>query len=289
MLLFFVLSITLISSAVFFFVLPYVFQLHKPRNIIIVSQDLAQSEAVVFVHISPQTEKTILAVLNGSDRVEVLGGYGQYSIQSLYALVQLDGKGDHFVRAAFSHALGVMIDEVVLVSGLSHERARTASLAELLQPVVFQGDSGLRWRDRLELYFAARTYRRNEIRPSEARQIAPLLGAHPLISETQARSCQIAVVNTTSTPGLASGVGQLLEKSGAIVVRVASDTTAAYEKTGFVIKETSLGCAELALKAAQVFPYVPTIEYSADLPQRYRADMVIMAGSDLAETARLAE
>jgi hypothetical protein len=275
-------TVGLIVSAVYFLVLPQVFQIAEPTNIVIVSKDLEKSEAVVFVHFAPHLKKSVLSIFNGADRVAVLGGYGQYSIQSLYTLLQLEGKDQHFVRAAFSHALGVIVDEVIVVEGLTKEDVRTKELSTLVTPLLFQQKSGLSWQRRVALLTTARTFRNNETEMAQDVRPSELLRSYPLIIGTDAQECQVAVVNTTRTPKLATGVSQLLETAGAIVVRVANNAVE-QDSTVFFVKTSSTACSKVAAKASHLFPYVPEIQENSKISQQYRAELVIMVGKDLGE------
>ncbi len=266
----------------YFTILPRVFQVTQPTNIVIVSKDLQKAEAVVLVHFSPQLRRSAIALFDGSERVEVLGGYGQYSIQSLYTLLQLDGKDPQFVRAAFSHALGVVVDEVVAVEGLTKSDVEQKELHTLLQPLIWSTTSGLSWQKRATYFMTAKGFRANETRIDKKNNLLDALKGYPLLTESDAQECQIAVVNTTNTPKLASGVSQLLEMAGAMVVRVGNDTTR-FDKSVFFIKTESPACARVITKAQHVFPYLPEVVVDAAKTQQYRASLVLMVGADLGQ------
>ncbi len=281
-LLLFFLFVALLIGIGYFAIVPRVFQVTESTNIVIVSKDLQKAETVVLVHFSPQLRRSAIALFDGSERVEVLGGYGQYSIQSLYTLLQLDGKDAQFVRAAFSHALGVVVDEVVAVEGLTKSDAEQKELHTLLQPLMWSTTSGLSWQERVTLFMTAKGFRANEIHLDKKNNLLDSLKGYALITESDAQECQIAVVNTTTTPKLASGVSQLLEMAGAMVVRVGNDTNK-LEKSVFFVKSESPACSRVITKAQHVFPYLPEVVLDAAKTQQYRANLVLMVGTDLGQ------
>lgn len=270
----------LFFALTYWVLLPQFFTFDSARTVVVTSRNPGQSDGVVLAYFAPQVQKTFVFIVDGSEQVEALGGYGAYSIQSLYSLLVLDKRDNHFIRGAFSHALGVPVDAVVAVEKLTTSDLESQNLTMLLQSQLFSSPTSLK--ERLELLTTARVFQTNETRLVKKTSLLQTITAYPLIDEATARACEVAVVNTTKIPNLASGISQLLELSGAVVVRITS-TDQEQAHSLFITSDASTECQSVVSRAAQVFPNPPAVEVSQDATQRYRADVVIFIGSDLGE------
>jgi len=94
--------------------------------------------------------------------------------------------------------------------------------------------------------------------------------------------CSIAVVNTTSTPGLASLIGTALERSGLFVARLTSNVTQTAES--LVLSDGTPECREV-VELVQTFSPTGAAVVDETAAQRYRARVILLVGQDLDLTA----
>jgi hypothetical protein len=93
--------------------------------------------------------------------------------------------------------------------------------------------------------------------------------------------CPVAVVNSSTQPGLATVFARLLEKDGFSVVRRDGGCEVLPESVLFVDQETE-ACQLLMSRFKQLMPE-KNIKYDRELTQRYRSSAVIFLADDLSK------
>src|SRR5579859_4708194 len=68
---------------------------------------------ILLAHLSPKEHKVDLVFFKPELKSEVIGGYGDYQLQSLWPLLNIDHKDTHFLSAAGTYFLQNVIDEVI--------------------------------------------------------------------------------------------------------------------------------------------------------------------------------
>jgi hypothetical protein len=93
----------------------------------------------------------------------------------------------------------------------------------------------------------------------------------------------VAIINTTSFDGLAGRIAELLENQNYRVVRAISDTTQTEKTLVLVSDEAASDCGVIIGKLEKLVP--GGVEERKDSAEtlRYRADVVVKLGADLAQ------
>ncbi|MBP9820001.1 LytR C-terminal domain-containing protein [Candidatus Woesebacteria bacterium] len=103
----------------------------------------------------------------------------------------------------------------------------------------------------------------------------------PVVTPQTARACPVAVVNTTTTSGLAQEASQFLERSGIVVVRTASDQKSMVESRVTITQQADVVCEQLARRLKPFFaPDSSGVVERSEKVEEYRAAMMIELGSD---------
>ncbi|NCN45170.1 MAG: hypothetical protein COU63_04055 [Candidatus Pacebacteria bacterium CG10_big_fil_rev_8_21_14_0_10_36_11] len=214
--------------------------------------------------------------------VEVLvGDYGFYRFQAIYPLLSsIEKKPFNFVRSTYSFSLGTILDTVWLVNEplknwQNGVDIRQEFFSKELLNLPLNFSHKLAW---LALTIDART----EI------FFHPTLEKLPLTKNLSGLSttsfvCSVALVNTTSTQGLAGKIDDLLHQGNFSVVRV-TNSTQELNQTQIIINtnlQNNGDCKNVQAKIEKIVP--GKIEYIEDdsQTQQYRADLVVKLGNDI--------
>ena len=219
--------------------------------------------------------------IDAEAQTEVMGGYGTYRFQAVYPLLELEGKDRSYIRSTMGLSMGMLVDELWPVDDNnlklnSSGQLRGFILPRLLQHWQIPMTSKLAW---LSLLMDQRVEVINQ-------QIITSLPAEAFLNQqfTQAEPlCTIALVNTTSTNGLAGRIAQLLESQNFRVVRTTSDDTSVEQTTAITTEEVSPDCELVLNKVTHLVP--GKVKQQADEPEtvRNRADLVVKLGTDLVQ------
>jgi hypothetical protein len=213
--------------------------------------------------------------------VEVAGGYSQYRFQAVYPLLLLEGKDQGYIRSAMSLTTGVLLDELWRVN-LSELKLETQSQ---LQQLLFTGllDNRQVVFSRKLAWLALLLDHRTEYVLQEPLTELPSGRFKELRFDFAQSSCTAAIINTTSFDGLAGRIADLLENQNYRVVRAISDTTQTEKTLVLVSDEAASDCAVVIGKLEKLVP--GGVEQQTDSAEtlRYRADVVVKLGEDLAQ------
>jgi len=95
--------------------------------------------------------------------------------------------------------------------------------------------------------------------------------------------CSIAVVNTTSRQGLATRLGEILERSGLFVARLTTTTT--NTQNSLLLTNGDEACESVISVLQQLTPNSKGSVVDVIAATRYRASVVLLLGTDLSEMA----
>lgn len=222
---------------------------------------------------------------------EVTNGVATSSGETLAAVVTRLGHGGSLLTSlptdAYGHHLlfGRLIDRVVEVPTKSPQ-----AVSGPISSVAWKALESGAWKDfRLFLSWS---------------NVLPKFGADPGVVEVKTIDgwnrwrlspplripdravCTLAVVNATTTSGLASLVATLLESSGGVVVTTTETETPHDQSMVLIDAEARQRCEQTAVWAAQALVN-PEIQWSNELPTEekqqftsYRAQVVLFVGSD---------
>lgn len=264
--------------------LPRVFTITDDHTIVFVSESILEQEGkLYFVHLSPTDKNTVFLSLPGREEVTVLGGYGTYELQSVFPLLRLDKKDSQFIRAAFSHAFNVVVDEVIWVEPAALSQPEQ-DLHQLFRSALQERESQEIGTTQLLRYFFHTLAHNKKAKPLETIADVPsqLSAVTSIFAREEALQCPVAVVNTTSTTGLAQNMSGILEDSGALVIRVASESN--QEPTSRIVAAAATPeCQRIIDSITKMLPVSPVYAENEDVLRQYRARLVLFLGEDIAK------
>lgn len=278
---FFILSLLLTTLLVYFFVLPSLVNNNiDSRNILIVSDKLdVHSKYTYLAHISENNLKNTIISFPGEQVVAVTGGYGEYPLQSVYQLLKIDKKDDQFIKYTYSKLLGISVDEVITVGDQLNEISENkfsgyfiARFFKDLTKVKFSKAYS-------SLYLHYKTKEIALLETDSLENFKKYKHEFETISGVLSQHCSVAVVNASGENGVARQTGDIIEKSGALVVRI-DDVQKLEEKTVIYYGSDPVDCKQLAQKISGIFKVKPEFIHIDNLEnaQQYRAKVVIVVG-----------
>ncbi len=284
-----VLGIGILVSIILIFLGAWLFfrqsgELKTTFNIVFVSSNLNDQKGnIILVHASPVEPKIEVALFPSEMPVDILGGYGKYPLRSVFPLLQLDRKSPEFMRAAYSYALQIPIDEVVAVSDASMLSSSTKVSTLWWQVMMFRVQSSLGLGKRLQMYRFLRSVRPDQL---ESHSIGDIAAWQKNSSQFKFAAvpteCSVAVLNTTTVGGTGSKVTQVLESSGMSVIRL-SDTPDKLSQTQILVNQAPPFCQDVLQHVQDLFPFVTKREVQDQTMNRYRANIVVLVGQDFAK------
>lgn len=265
--LFAILLLGLLLSFVVFFIA--ILQKPQSQSYLLVNKSPGEVDELYFLDIQLENKDIVLVKLDAKAETRLSGGYGEYTLQALYPLLSLDKKSDKEIRANFSQATALPVGKVLSFESLALIQ-KESSLA-LLWQLLSKADSPLeRWR-LFRFLLRAPLLNFTIVSPEEY-----------LSDYSQDRlRCTVAVINSTESSGLAAYFANIYEANRYRVVRVDSDDQTALDSSLLYVAQSDIACIKEAELAARFLPE-SKIEESEELSKRYRADIVIFLGRDVA-------
>lgn len=257
------------------------FPLKTDQNVLFIHSSLDGGEGQIIIsHFSVTEGKLVMIPVDGQAKVEVLGGYGSYAVAKVYPLLKMDKKDPQFIKAAFSWALGVDIDQVVILEKplvtISQEELAAALRAQIFHQGLHLGKAN----QLAQLYFFAKNVPVEQVTTTS--ETVELTHLSAKLHQASHQDCSIAIINTTQVPKLASRMSTIFEQSELLVIRV-DDSTSGIETSTVNYDATQAACAAIGDRIQTVFPSpLAVVNNSADR-QESRADMVITIGKDLGD------
>lgn len=258
------LGIFLIAAS-FVFVLVggrHVFTLKNSQNILFITGDLDSNKGKIYLgYFFPKTQEIELYQLKDNPKL------------SLENLTELSWQSGVIVDRVIQ-----LDDQNLLKNGLSEKRQlQQILLSEVRQQLRFPLHYSELSRS-LELYFFTRFV------PLEQQSFSqePVFWEELRVLENVAlyEECQVAVVNTTQVQGLATKFSQILEKNGAVPIKI-TDQEELYLKSLLVYDHKKMACQNLVERLESLFPELETKDESP-LQTQYRSNLVVFLGEDVA-------
>lgn len=250
------------------------------ERILFVQTKKPSSEAKIYFALFSSKSSDNKQVELGADQpVMVLGGYGQYQLHALAPLLAIDNKSPEFIRAAYSWALTQLVDRVVVIPAeVELPAAGEQSLGGLLTSLLGSKQVPLRTKGEL-LSLVGLAWQQETLQQPLTVSAISDLQAWPTGAE-ETTGCSLAVINTTGQSGVASELAKLIERSRARVIRV-DDSNERLLQTKLVVNPEADCHADLRdLEAVWPFQVSPSSDQA--ISGRYRADIVVLIGDDLA-------
>lgn len=259
--------------------------LKQPSTLVFLDPLPGSQTDLLVVQLASDSRKVLIYRIKNDTQTQLFSGYGTYQLASVYPLLQLDRKSDHYIRATVAAVLGVMVDQVVPVPGmaakLDYERLTKRPQEELtrfMRPLWWQKISGVsplvRWQwltylEQLDLTWVA---------DSQASQDVAELKLEPKYAHL--KGCSLAVVNTTLLKGLARRISNVFENSGLTVIRTAAEQLP--ETESVILYDPEMReCQPLISYVQLALPSYATARADQSLANRFRANIVVVLGQDL--------
>ena len=276
----------LIIVALFLFLVPHfvlnsvVLNIKESKNILIVSDNLDNiSRNISLAHISKKPEENLLIILDGNEVIKINENYGEYSLGSIYQLLKIDKKNDQEIKSVFSNVLNLPIDQFVVLNGVAKDTDNKQLKKDIFGNFRGKFINPNSLIDVIRLYSLA-----DSIDISKLNSISEMKEKYnklAVIDDQISEDCSVAVVNTTPTASLAKKVSEIIENMGLQVVQVES-TSFEFENSTIYYSDDSLGCKKVVDSMSNIFPVVPKVEFSSNMPAnlQFRAKITVMIGKD---------
>lgn len=260
---------------------------------------LAQNHVLLLVT-TPERKKTFYW-LDGTEKISVPGGYGEYELRAAVALLALEKKNERQFRTGLSYALSTVITDVVatdtwegnLVADIERQPLgeQTKQLSQYFYAKALRALPDLQTaRQYFKLYrffdhFISLHSSVPVLKPSD---LAEALKNTSLVPSQQTQQCPVAIINTTEVAGLATQVTGLVEQGGALVVRSEHEAQDSPHTTILTSAESAAACSDVLSLLDTVFPNgAPQTQIDNDsLLTQYRAKIVVLLGDDMGEYYR---
>lgn len=241
------------AALTWFFILPMVFESWLTGTNTMVLSLAESGNQVSAVHLVNQDAVGKRTVFSLSD-AQATGflEYDQYSLADLATVMQQEQWSTWFIRSTFSQLLVAPVDAVIVLD--------PAKLTHTL----------------FTRYILNRAESISINSVSELEKHRVLLSQ---LSSSTGGACSFAVVNASTKVGLATEFTKVLEKNGAVVVRV--DSLPAEVHSRYVVHADE-HCLESARKASYFLPEEPAYQQLQELPNfaDYRANIVLILADE---------
>lgn len=233
---------------------------------------------VLVAQIVPDLRDSTLYILNGEETVTLPGEYGQYRLSAVYPLLLIDAKDERYFRGTLNRVFGVFLDDEVLVKG-----PLSGTKLELQREVKDAFWDALINETELKLNLLRVWYILHY-----NNTVVETLSAQALVDEIRLQTggtfaardeCRVAILNSTTTPGLAGGLADIVERNGGIVIRLGqfSDTL---EKSKILYDPAIASCQEAIDQIATLSPVPFEIVEDATVQGTFRAPVVAIIGKN---------
>ncbi|MDH5532944.1 MAG: LytR C-terminal domain-containing protein [Candidatus Pacebacteria bacterium] len=219
-----------------------------------------------------KTNSIYVIKLNGEIKSELMGGYGEYQLKAINGILKIDKKGRGYKEAAFGHFLKRGIDQVVEYKSGSKLPENKIELMKFFienKETIF--DSLLIKDTDSENIIFLEINNKEEWEKYLKKQLTWKIN----------EECTVAVVNSTSSVGLATDFGQILENSGIEVVR-STNNIWGESKTAFYVDNLD-SCGQVKQRVKSLSPISLEEDLDTGKTSEYRANMVLFIGDELAE------
>ena len=252
------------------------------------SPDTARFVAVVPETVDPQEKKLYLVWLGETAtsshiwsipselQVALPESYGQYRAGSMYPLLKLDQRSEHFVDAVLSRGLGAVVTGRVVLPAAT---AANDLDERLWQQAVMQLRS-LRM-NQLKTTLQIWQLAHNSTQCTEKQTVAELQESVRAVRKgTYPQECSLAILNASDTAGEATALARVAELNGITTVRVDTYPEKVAESSLYADPDSRELCSGVINTLQQVFTQSEGIVVTEDktMVDRYYTPLVIVVG-----------
>lgn len=233
---------------------------------------------VVVAQLEPELKESTVFLLNGEETVALPGEYGEYRLSAIYPLLLIDEKDERYFRGALNRVFGVFLDNTVLVSA-PLEGSATELKAQLLSDFWFSLTSAKNPElDLLRTWYVL-SYRDTIVDTLSVQALVDSIRSLNGGTFATRDECRVAILNSTTTPGLAGGLADIVERNGGIVIRL-GQYSETLEKSTLLYDPAVAECQE-ALAQIETLSPVPFERVEDTTVQgRFRAPVVAIIGQN---------
>jgi hypothetical protein len=260
---------------------------------IMMVEDSLEGGQVKVLSIWQGTQNSVLLTIPGSVVMGAVGGYGEYRLDTLRELGEIESLSDQLLADSISYFLGLPIHLVTEAS------SRGVTLRSTLIPLLYQGLSGSRsLPETVAMMQLLSTYSggdANEVLLSEQNALrtrfeadgSSVVYADPALLQRllmqkkktlseEAALVQVAVVNMSGKSSMAALWSRFAQLGGFDVVSV-TDQPVEAETTTLLFADVALMRSRIGKQLIALYP-LATVEVGE--VSRYRADIALLVGLD---------
>lgn len=249
------------------------------QNIVIVPKIIdVDTNLILLVKYDKLSNNIRLEAIPALDEVEVRGGYGSYPLKSLYPLLALDKHDERTIRATYSYALQMTIDQVWVSKEDAVFAVKTPS--GLSRHIVSRDITApLSLKDRIEV---SRELQKYSLMRKEYATLDAWKNTSTARYNADFRPCRVGVTNASQVSGLARYVEEAVTRIGGIVIRVDAQASRE-EQTKILVQPGQAACQELTQHLKVLSPKEILVIEDEAVFSRVRSELEFVIGDDLAQ------
>lgn len=270
----------------------------EPYRILVLEQDEQSLKRVHSIHVMPDKREVVVLETPLNTQIPVAGGYGQYSIEALPKLGQIEGVGDKMLIKSMERLLGVQFQAVLYRETPDElKRIDTSFIAGIANSLVAAkfGDAQSFY-DAVVINRLLKTFANRKLQIvafdqagllqqvdvvdgvtatiADELQLNRIIAKDIVASDPQLAAVSVVLENTTGHAGLAAYWGRYVAHAGYDVIRLV-DASVPVEKTQLVFSSQALRASDEGILLQRLFP---DNEVAVAPTQDYRSDVVIKLG-----------
>lgn len=256
---------------------PHLFALDNYKNILLISPEIDSSKSKIYLaYFFPNTNEITLSMIKSAP-VSVLGGYGDYELNKVYPLLEIEKKKPDFRLSAMSWSTETIVDQIIEIDDEAELKTKKQLQRQLWQGAINRIANPSQAVELLKAFFFTKSIPVEQLDINQEPTLVKELNV--LNNVILYEDCLVAVVNTTEEVGLASKFSTIIEKNGAVVIRI-TDQNSPYQLSTFSFDPENNSCQSLSERLRVLFPGQIIKQHQAQLQHEYRADLIIFIGKD---------
>jgi hypothetical protein len=269
----------------------------EPYRILVLEQDQQALKRVHSIHVMPDKREVVVLETPLNTQIPVAGGYGQYSIEALPKLGQIEGVGDKMLIKSMERLLGVQFQAVLYRDAPELNSIDTSFVRGIANSLVAAkfGDAQSFY-DAVVINRLLKTFANRKLQIvafdqagllqqvdvvdgvtatiADELQLNRIIAKDIVASDPQLAAVSVVLENTTGHSGLAAYWGRYVAHAGYDVIRLI-DASVPVEKTQLVFSSQELLSSNEGVLLQRLFPDNEVVVAST---QEYRSDVVIKLG-----------
>lgn len=182
------------------------------------------SRPVRVVTFNPAEKSLVFLTFPEDAYIEAVHGYGNYLVESIYPLGELEGKGrgGALLSQSLQENLGVAIDAYASVANSGE--TKKDFLTGVFGLLKNEGETNLsRW-DLLRLWWEVRSVREDKVKlvrldkPLDPERLEGIINQYFIDEKLRAEALTISVLNATNQPGLAAKEARIIKNLGGRII-----------------------------------------------------------------------